>query len=121
MYHLVVKIAIQRALDPPEGLANAAKIAAESNCRMIIRTTLVPGYNDSEENITATAKFIKKIGLGEVNILPLHHLGSSKYELLGKEYSHHDTDIPNLEKMEYIKSIFDAYSIKCYLGSLTPF
>jgi len=102
-------------------LENAAKIAAQGNYHKVIRMTIVPGYNDSVENMTTTAKFIKKIGLEEVNILPLHHLGSSKYELLGKEYAYNDISVPNLEKMEEIKRIFDAYSIKCYIGSLTPF
>jgi pyruvate formate lyase activating enzyme len=102
-------------------LENATRLASHGNYRMIIRMTIIPGYNDSSEKITATAKFIKKIGLEEVNILPLHHLGSSKYELLGKEYSYHDIIVPNLEKMEEIKRIFTAYSIKCYIGSLTPF
>jgi glycyl-radical enzyme activating protein len=102
-------------------LKNATRIAAQGNYRMIIRMTIIPGYNDSAKNVASTAKFIKKIGLQEVNILPLHHLGTSKYELLGKEYTYHGIKSPRLEKMEEIKRIFERYSIKCYIDSFTPF
>jgi len=102
-------------------LENATRIAEQGNYRMIIRMTIIPGYNDSSKNVVATAKFLKKIGLEEVNILPLHHLGTSKYELLCKEYTYSDIKSPRLEKMDEIKRIFEAYSIKCYFGNFTPF
>ena len=102
-------------------LENATKIAGQGNYRMIVRMTIIPGYNDSLNNISATAEFIKKNGLEEVNILPLHHLGTSKYELLGKEYTYNEIKPPRSERMEEIKCIFEEYSIKCYIGSFTPF
>lgn len=102
-------------------LENASRIAAKGNCRLIIRKTIVPGFNDSAENINATANFMKKIGLEEINILPLHHLGFSKYELLGKKYTWQNIKSPGLEKMEEIRKMFEGYSIKCYIGSFTPF
>jgi pyruvate formate lyase activating enzyme len=102
-------------------LENASRIAAQGDYHMIIRMTIIPGFNDSSKNVAATAKFIKKIGLEEVNILPLHHLGTSKYEQLGKKYTYNEINSPGLEKMEEIKRIFEEYLIKCYVGSFTPF
>jgi len=102
-------------------LENATKIATQRNFRMIIRKTIVPGFNDSSENIAATAEFMRRIGLEEINILPLHHLGFSKYESLEKKYSYLNIKPPSVEKMAEIKKIFEAYSIKCYIGSYTPF
>jgi pyruvate-formate lyase-activating enzyme len=88
---------------------------------MVIRITIVPGFNDSIENITATAKFMNKAGLSEVNILPLHHLGASKYDLLEKKYDYYDKKAPSLTKMNEIKGIFETHGIACYVGSFTPF
>ena len=102
-------------------LENATRIAAQHNLRMIFRMTIIPGYNDSLKNVTATAKFIKGMGQEEVNILPLHHLGKSKYELLGKEYNYDGIESSTLEKMEEIKRIFEVNAVKCYIGSFTPF
>lgn len=102
-------------------LENAERIASRRNYRMIFRMPIIPKFNDSVENITATAKFIRKTGKEEVNILPIHHLGSTKYELLGMKYAYKGVKSPNLERMEEIKNIFETYAIKCYIGSYTPF
>ena len=102
-------------------LENAKRIASHGSYRVIFRMPIIPGFNDSIENIAATARFIRNIGKEEVNILPIHHLGSTKYELLGMKYTYKAIKPPTLEKMKEIKEIFEIYSIKCYIGSLTPF
>ena len=50
------------------------------NSEVIVRTEVVPGYNDSEENIEATAKFMAESGRKMMELLPYHALGSSKYK-----------------------------------------
>lgn len=102
-------------------LENAKRIASIGSYRMIFRVPVIPGFNDSVENITATAKFIRKTGRKEVNVLPMHHLGSTKYDLLGMEYTYNAIKPPNWGRMEEIKDIFEAYSIKCYINGFTPF
>ena len=52
-----------------------------------IRTPVIPGFNDSEENIIAVAEFIKELPHVEnYELLPYHNLGESKYKALGREY-----------------------------------
>ena len=46
----------------------AIKYRRRGKPRVIVRVPLVPGFNDSEGNIRATAKFMNKINLEEVNI-----------------------------------------------------
>lgn len=48
-----------------------------------IRIPLMPGVNDTESNIAALAGFLKPYGISDVDILPCHTFGSSKYEALG--------------------------------------
>lgn len=47
-----------------------------------IRIPLMPGLNDSEENIAALAAFLGEYGKDEVDVLPCHAFGRSKYDAL---------------------------------------
>lgn len=52
-----------------------------------IRQVLMPGRNDTPENLEATAQAIAKLALVErIEILPYHTMGKSKYEKLGLTY-----------------------------------
>lgn len=49
---------------------------------------LVPGYNDEEEELLAAAKFVASLpNRPELNLLPYHNLGESKYEMIGLDYA----------------------------------
>ena len=100
-------------------LENARKIASLRSHRMIFRIPVIPGFNDSIENIIETAEFMRKIDMEEVDILPFHPLGASKYEQLGIKYEYKDKDVkpPGTEKMEEIKRIFEDRSIRCGMPS----
>ena len=44
--------------------------------KIIMRFPFIKGVNDDEKNIHETAKFLKKLNLLEVNILPLSYNGT---------------------------------------------
>lgn len=67
-------------------LRNAKKLISHKEENVIIRIPLIFGYNDSEKNIRKTGEFIIKAGGLNVEFLPYHKLGESKYRQLGKEY-----------------------------------
>ncbi len=101
---------------------NAFKIAQRFNGRLIFRLPLIPGYNDSEEVITGIASFINKTGRNEINILPLHHLGSEKHILSGKEdYRWKSRPVPDSDSLSKVKGWFEGFGVKCWVGSETPF
>lgn len=54
----------------------------ESGKKVRIRVPLMPHLNDSEENILAMAVFLHRYGKTEVDVLPCHAFGSSKYDAL---------------------------------------
>ncbi len=89
--------------------------------RMIIRTPIIPGYNDTAENAKCTASFLKEIGLKEINLLPFHRLGASKYEQLGIAYAYAQQSALPPEMLEPLAEVYRTQSIRCYLGSDTPF
>jgi len=54
---------------------------------IIIRIPLIPGYNDSMENIEATAAFLGKLkSVERVDVIAYHKYGIIKYQELGKTY-----------------------------------
>lgn len=91
------------------------------NTQMIVRIPCIIGFNDTCENITATANYVKSLGLSEVNILPFHRLGASKYKQLHKSYSCEEMKPPLDEDMERIRGYVEDCGIACYVGSNTPF
>ena len=54
---------------------------------MVTRIPLIPGVNDTEENIEATAQFIAENGVSYVELLPYNKLAGGKYRALGREYT----------------------------------
>jgi len=64
-------------------LKNARIMASMRSVR--ISLPLIPGYNDSEENLLATAEFALSLGVESIDINPLHKLGADKYTYLGLE------------------------------------
>lgn len=104
-------------------LANLKWLASGNNWNgfCVIRIPIIPGKNDSEENIRATAKFVNSIGLEVINILPFHRLGISKYEKLGRVYPFAHQGPPSAESMIGAKEIIESEGVTCFIGDETPF
>ncbi|WP_243120782.1 glycyl-radical enzyme activating protein [Pelotomaculum sp. FP] len=97
-------------------LENAKLIA--DKCKTRISVPLVPGFNNSRDNLIATAEFLTTINAEWVDIVPLHSLGSSKYEFLGITSPY--TEIGAISKEEVIKArdIFARYGFKTTIGRM---
>ena len=104
-----------------ENIRHIADMAHEGRLRQIIRIPVVVGYNDDDQNIQESIDFIKSIGTQEVNILPFHRLGESKYEQLDEIYDARDLRPPTDEHMREIAAKINASGLTCYVGSETPF
>lgn len=97
-------------------LENAKKIA-ESGVELIIRTPVIPTFNDSAEDIRAISRFAKSLpGVCEHHLLPYHRLGSDKYSGLGRNYALKEIEPPSKEKMEYLLSVAEESGLKCKIG-----
>lgn len=62
--------------------------------RIVVRTPVIPGFNDREEDIAAIHNLIKSMGISKYELLKYHRFGSVKYELLGKPYLMGDAQLP---------------------------
>ena len=91
------------------------------NGRLVLRMPTIGGYNDDDENILKLIDFMHSNELVEVNILPFHRLGESKWTQLGKNYDYSKNgDISN-SRLEEIQSMFLENNIVCYIGHDTLF
>jgi pyruvate formate lyase activating enzyme len=89
--------------------------------RLIIRIPIIPGYNDALENLQNTAAFMLKLKIKEVNLLPFHRLGNSKYEQLGLNYQFAQVPTPSQDALQSYKQVFQKAGLQCYIGSDIPF
>ncbi|MBR6774006.1 MAG: glycyl-radical enzyme activating protein [Clostridia bacterium] len=97
-------------------LQNAKRIA-NSGTELIIRTPVVPGVNDTAQEIREIAKFAASLpGVEQLHLLPYHRLGQDKYSGLNREYSLSGIEPPEKEKMEYLLSVAEESGIKCQIG-----
>ena len=94
-------------------LANAARLA-QLGMPLIFRTPVIPGVNDTPEEIGAIARYIHQITLaGQQNgfyqetqptyeLLPFHQLAAGKYHSLGLEYAPAHLQPPTREHMQLL-------------------
>jgi pyruvate formate lyase activating enzyme len=68
---------------------------------LYIRIPLVPGINDSEDNLLATVEFCKELKkFKELHILPYHRLGVESYRVLNMNYPLQQIESPDIEIIE---------------------
>jgi pyruvate formate lyase activating enzyme len=85
---------------------------------MLARIPIIPGYNDSPDNLNATARFIAHELGNEVkaHLLPYHRLGETKYERMGKTGRCVRIDPPGDERMEAHKKMFGSFGLAVIIG-----
>ena len=99
-------------------LENARKVAESGMTELSIRVPVVPGFNDTEEEIRAIAAYTREIGhVRRIHLLPYHRLGQDKYEGLGREYLMGDVEPPTAEHMSRLLEVAkEASQIDCQIG-----
>jgi pyruvate formate lyase activating enzyme len=72
-----------------------------------VRTPVVPGFNDSPEDVRAIASFLHRLPGSpvEYELLPYHRFGESKYGQLGKSYPLQGLEPPPKEQIEDLRRI----------------
>lgn len=53
---------------------------------VVLRAPLIPGFNDTLENLCATVRFAERVGARGLQLLRYNPLASSKYESAGMQY-----------------------------------
>ena len=98
-------------------LENAKKIAEYEGVDLTIRVPVIPGFNDTPEEISQIAEFAASLkGVEEIHLLPYHRMGEDKYKGLGREYLMAGTYPPTAEKMELLKRTAAKAGIRAQIG-----
>ncbi len=68
-------------------LSNLRKLATVfPPLSIVVRTPLIPGFNDSVEDISSIIELLRQLPAVTYEVLPYHRLGTPKYEYLGRDY-----------------------------------
>jgi pyruvate formate lyase activating enzyme len=99
------------------GILENIKKASEK-CRLIVRIPVIPGFNDSVENISNTAIFVKNLDKNFVRLelLPYHQFGIHKYEELERPYAVESIKPPPDEHTENLRDIARSVGIDVEIG-----
>ena len=97
-------------------LENAKRIAASST-ELIIRVPVIPGFNDTPEEIHAIARYAATLkGVEQMHLLPYHRLGQDKYTGLGRKYPMGDALPPDKEHMQILLEEVNRVGLKGQIG-----
>lgn len=86
-------------------LENFKKMCLEfSDKPVIARTPIIPGFNDSKEDVIDIMDFLKQFSNVTYELLPYHRLGQSKYISLDRDYLLGDIklDMTKMKKLDEI-------------------
>ena len=88
------------------------------NADVFVRIPIIPGINDTPDELKALMEFLKpyKNKIVEIHLLPYHNLGISKYDALCRPYLLQDLPIPSNEHMRDIKSRFVHKGFQTKIG-----
>lgn len=100
-------------------LENLEKIAKESvHPEIVIRIPLIPDFNDDDENIVNTAKFLRTLQLKRVDLLPFNELPANKFKALGIKWIYEKVKMQKEERLVYLKELLESYEITVTIGGL---
>lgn len=99
-------------------LENAKRIADSGMTELSIRVPVIPGFNDTPEEIGAIAAYTGKLGnVRRMHLLPYHRLGQDKYEGLDRPYLMGDVEPPSQERMRELLQAAERMSgVECQIG-----
>ena len=78
---------------------NFLKVCQQKKKKLWIRQVIVPGFNDTEEDILKLKEYISQIkNVKKVELLPYHDMAKEKYKELGMKYKLENT--PAMDKVK---------------------
>ncbi len=82
-----------------------------------IRVPIIPGINDDEGNLDATAAFLVSLpGIRQVDLLPYHATGEAKFARVGLLSTAQGILSPSIQRLETLAAHFRAQGLTTTLG-----
>ena len=109
---------------PNELIFSNMKRIAGMGIPMVIRTPIVPGWNDDDENMLGIGSFVQELGPSVIayQLLPYRKMGTEKYATLNQDYPMGDYEAPSREVWEpnllrIRDMLLEKYNIPVVAGS----
>lgn len=80
-------------------------LSVKSPQDVIVRFPVIPGCNDSAENIRDMADFVMGLGYKQIELIPYHRMGISKYAQYGMAYPLPECESPSESDMARLREI----------------
>jgi pyruvate formate lyase activating enzyme len=97
-------------------LANLEHLAARAH-PLIVRIPVVPGINDTAEELAAFEAWLKRLRPPAVELLPYHQIGADKYRRLGLTYQLRETPRPAGADLARIRDTLARDGLNVTLGA----
>lgn len=118
--HLVSAVHERFTGVPNKLILENAKTAVKSGVHVLFRSPVIPGINDSLENIMETAHFIIELQgkNAAIELLPYHRMGVVKYEALDRTYPLKELDslLPDSNHLKSIQCAYDELGVRCSIS-----
>ena len=98
-----------------EGILENARFLAGSGANILFRQPLIPGVNSPEENVKATAAFIRSLDreVLALQLIPYHRMGTSKYAALDIPYTLEEIKPMAAEEVEAVRALYESLGVPC--------
>jgi len=94
-----------------------ARALGRRRAPMWLRVPLLPGVNDDQKNLEATAGFARSLGsVVQVNLLPYHRTGSEKYRRLGRPDGMESRPEPTPERVAEVVAFLSKQGLNVKVG-----
>ncbi len=85
---------------------------------VIIRIAVIPGCNDSVENIRETARFVADLGFKQIELIPYHRLAVSKYAQYGMVYPLAESEPESPNDLDDLIRIVEDFELTEMTGTI---
>jgi len=85
---------------------------------VIIRIPIIPGCNDTVKNIEESAGYIAELGYTQIELIPYHRMGVSKYLQYGMVYPLDTLESQSQSSLQDFREIVENFGLKEMTGDI---
>lgn len=96
-------------------LSNIRYVSSLRDTRLWFRYVILPGYTDTEENLSSLEEFLNEVNYEQIELLPYHTLGKHKWLKLGLKYSLEGVPEPTKKNIDSIYNRLVSKGVKAVI------
>ena len=98
-------------------ILNNLRILGQAHGNIWLRIPVIPGLNDTEEELDAMARLAASVGgVRQINLLPYHRTATAKFQRMGRANELADVVPPSSERMQSILNRFTSLRLAARVG-----